>query len=222
MLLRIVVLATIPMVLAYVLETGKEFDASRYSSKGEKGERGYLGHHSAEKGAQGHHDKANHRKEYAEKAGQRRGYDHADGYYADHQQGDKGSKGFHYEDHGKYAKGHSTKGRHNVHKLNEFKKDTDFYDEDNDQGFEERHGGYEATKKVAHGDFYKGGYDKKGSDAAKYGVAGFVDKGSHYFDDQGYKKGQGQDAYYGNYAKFAKKGGKDEFDKFGFTSFKKE
>jgi hypothetical protein len=119
--------------------------------------------------------------------------------------------------HGRYAKGHSTKGHHNIHKLDEYKKNTDFFNEDDDQAFEERHGGYEATKAVARGGHNAGGHFKKAFLEGRYGLAGFADKGTHYFDDKGHKKATGQDGYYGHHAQFAQNGGQDGFKKFGYA-----
>ncbi|XP_971797.2 histidine-rich glycoprotein [Tribolium castaneum] len=217
MLFRLV-LIFLPLIYAYKSEFGKEFDASRYSSGGEKASSGYLGQHQTHNGVQGHHDKENHQKHYAENQGHKKGYNHQDGYYADHHQGQKGRNGYHYEDHGKYAKGHSTKGHHNVHKLDEYKKNTDFFDENNDEGFEEKHGGYELSRAVAKGGHNAGGHVNKGHESGKYGVVGFAEKGAHFFNDQGHKKAQGHDGYYGNHAQFAKHGGQDGIKKFGFIN----
>lgn len=45
-----------------------------------------------------------------------------------------------FEESGKHSKGHSTKGGHQVHKKDEYEKKTEFFEEDNDQGGEEKHG----------------------------------------------------------------------------------
>lgn len=42
--------------------------------------------------------------------------------------------------------GHSTKGEHNIHKVNEYMKKHEFYDENHDGGEHEKHGGFQVIK----------------------------------------------------------------------------
>lgn len=56
------------------------------------------------------------------------------GYHHEHKKGEKGEKGNKWEEHGSFKKGHSTKGKHEIHKLDEFKKEKKFFDEDGDEG----------------------------------------------------------------------------------------
>ncbi|RZB40238.1 hypothetical protein BDFB_011171 [Asbolus verrucosus] len=225
MVLRIILLgSTFAAVLSYKLNNlqlggGKEFQSSQVSTHGEKGDKGYIGHHQVEKGAQGHHDKENHKKEYAEEGGTKKGYNNKDGYYSQQHGGEKGQKGYHFEDEGRYAKGHSTQGHHNIHKLDEYKKDTEFFNEDNDEVFEERHAGYEASKELSLGKQNAGNYNKKVFLDGRYGKAGVLVKGSHYFDDNGHNKVHGSDGYYGNLAEYGKKLGQNEFKNYGYTRF---
>lgn len=44
------------------------------------------------------------------------------------------SLGNKWEEHGSFKKGHSTKGKHEIHKLDESKKEKKFFDEDGDEG----------------------------------------------------------------------------------------
>jgi hypothetical protein len=56
------------------------------------------------------------------------------GYHSEKKKGEKGEKGNKWEEHGSFKKGHSTKGNHEIHKLDEFKKEKKFFDEDGDEG----------------------------------------------------------------------------------------
>ena len=56
------------------------------------------------------------------------------GYHKEHKKGAKGEKGNNWEEHGHFKKGHSTKGAHEIHKLDESKKEKKFFDEDGDEG----------------------------------------------------------------------------------------
>lgn len=55
------------------------------------------------------------------------------GYHNKHEKGAKGHKGNKWEEHGHFKKGHSTKGQHEIHKLDESKKEKKFFDEDGDE-----------------------------------------------------------------------------------------
>lgn len=57
------------------------------------------------------------------------------GYHHEKKKGEKGEKGNKWEEHGSFKKGHSTKGKHEIHKLDEFKKEKKFFDEDGDEGW---------------------------------------------------------------------------------------
>jgi hypothetical protein len=41
-----------------------------------------------------------------------------------------------WEEHGSFKKGHKTSGKHEIHKLDESKKEKKFFDEDGDEGYE--------------------------------------------------------------------------------------
>jgi len=58
----------------------------------------------------------------------------AGGYHHEKKKGEKGEKGNKWEEHGSFKKGHSTKGKHEIHKLDESKKEKKFFDEDGDEG----------------------------------------------------------------------------------------
>lgn len=197
---------------------GQQFKAAEHASKGERGEKGYLAQHEIAKGAHGHHDKERKKNEFAEEGAKKDGYKHRDGYFAQQDGGAKGSKGYHYEDKGSYAKGHSTHGHHNVHKLDDYKKNVDFYDKDHDEAHQEKHGGYEVEKAAAVSGQKAGTHFDKGYLEGGFGIAGKYDKGEYEFDDQGHLKAQGKAQFYNKGAEFEKKGEAEAFKKFGFAN----
>lgn len=141
---------------------GKDHHSDGHSSKGEKGEKGYKGHHSDEKGEKGHHDKEGHDSEYEEDGGHKKSH-HDDGHYHhESEKGDKGEKGSGYEEKGSYGKGHHTKGHHIEAKGDEYGKKTNFFDEDHDEGFEEKYGDFHEDHGHKKGGSHKSGH-KKGS-----------------------------------------------------------
>ncbi|VEN43346.1 unnamed protein product [Callosobruchus maculatus] len=196
---------------------GKKFQEEHQSEQGEKGEKGYEKKKVAEKGEKGHHDKERHQKNYKEEGGAKKSH-HADaGYYEEKHAGEKGEKGFSFKDHGKYAKGHDTKGEHNVRKLNEFKKRTDFFDEDHDQAFKENHGEYEHEKGYKKGGSAKASKEAGGFQKGGYGKSKKQEKGGHHHADKGYKKGGGRESFYDKGASYGEEGKKDGFKKYDFS-----
>lgn len=86
---------------------------------------------------------------------------HDDGYYHhESEKGDKGEKGSGYEEKGSYGKGHHTKGHHIEAKGDEYGKKTNFFDEDHDEGFEEKYGDFHEEHGHKKGGSHKGGHHK--------------------------------------------------------------
>lgn len=56
------------------------------------------------------------------------------GYHHEKKGGKKGEAGKKHEEHGTFKKGKSTKGHHEVSKIDDWKKETKFGDEDGDEG----------------------------------------------------------------------------------------
>lgn len=187
-----------------------------YAVSGKKGDEGYLGFHETEKGAKGYHDKERNKGFYGEVGGNKKAYNDDSGYYKENNRGSKGKNGFNYADRATWAKGHNTKGSHSIHKLDELKKKTEFFDEDNDQSFKEKHGAYDKKSGFKKGSKDKGGAFKKGFFEAAFGLGGGFEKGSHNFDDQGHNNEKGQNEYYSNEEKYNKAGGSGLFKKWGF------
>ncbi|XP_050300114.1 uncharacterized protein LOC126738718 [Anthonomus grandis grandis] len=196
---------------------GKAFEATHHSAEGEEGKKGYSAHHVNEKGETGHHDKERHQKEYAEEGGNKKSHHHDDGYYASGHKGSHGEKGYHFVDKGSYAKGHDTKGHHNVHKLNEFEKKKEFFDEDYDESHKEKHGGFEQGNSFEKEDFQKGGHAKKVFYEGAYGAKGLAEKGDYNKEEGGRKKAAGNDQYFKEAEQFAKKEGADIFKELGYS-----
>lgn len=195
---------------------GKAYNAESYSEGGEKGEKGYEGFQEVESGKKGNHDKERHKGEYAEEGGNKKSHHHDDGYYSQHEKGEEGKEGHHYEEHGSYAKGHSTKGGHVIHKLDQFKKNTEFYDEDHDEAHKEKFGGYKHEFEKSSGAREKGGKHKGDYLEAYFGKDKKFEKGSYFNEDAGHKKAGGKEEQFANEQKHGKKGGNDEYKKHFF------
>ncbi|KAF7286547.1 uncharacterized protein LOC143192750 [Rhynchophorus ferrugineus] len=206
----------------YVQGAGQSYNEAQHSEHGEAGNKAYDSKHEAERGLQGHHDKERHQKEYAEEGGSKKAHNHDDGYYASGHKGSHGEKGYSFVDSGSYAKGHSTKGHHDVHKLDEYKKKKEFFDEDHDAAHKERHGGYELGKDFKNGEFKYGGHAKKVYFEGEFGATGKAEKGAHDLEDAGHLHAKGRDEYFKDAEEFVKKGNAEFFNNFGYELKKPE
>ncbi|XP_030749377.1 uncharacterized protein LOC115877371 [Sitophilus oryzae] len=206
----------------YVQGGGKSYDNVHQSQQGEAGKKAYVSKHQKEQGLQGHHDNERHQQKYAQEGGSKKSQSHDDGYYAGGHKGSHGEKGYSYVDKGSYAKGHSTKGHHDVHKLDEFQKKKTFFDEDHDEADQEKHGGYEVGKDFKNGQFKYGGHAKKVYFEGEFGASGKAEKGDHDFEEAGHKRASGKDAYFKDAEEFVKKGNSELFKNFGFNVKKQE
>lgn len=200
----------------FVKGGGKSYGEEEHAAKGEKGDEAFSSFHEVDKGAKGYHDKEGHKGYYAEIGGNKDAYFDKGGYNKENNKAVKGSAGFNYEDHATWAKGHHTKGKHNVHKLDELKKQTEFFDEDHDQSYKEKHGGYEKKFGYAAGSKKKGGSFKKGFLQGAFGLGGGFEKGKHSSSEKGYDNLEGKKEFYANGEKFDKEGGSGLFKKWGW------
>lgn len=195
---------------------GKSYGEEEHSAKGEKGDEAYSSFHEVDRGAKGHHDKEGHKGHYAEVGGNKNAYFDKGGYHKEQNKAVKGSAGFDYADHATWAKGHHTKGKHNIHKLDELKKKTEFFDEDHDQAYKEKHGGYETKFGFAAGAKKKAGGFNKGFLQGAFGLGGGFEKSKHSSSDKGHDNEEGKNEYYSKGEKFNKDGGSGLFKKWGW------
>lgn len=195
---------------------GKSYGEEGYAVKGEKGDVGYSKFHEVDKGAKGHHDNEGHKGFYGEVGGHKDAYFDQGGYNKEHNKAVKGGAGFKYADHATWATGHHTKGKHNIHKLDELKKKTEFFDEDNDSAYKEKHGAYEHKTGFAKGGKKKGGHFDKGFLQGAFGVGGSFEKGKHSSSDKGHDNQEGKSEYYSKGEKFNKDGSSGLSKKWGW------
>ncbi|CAG9762052.1 unnamed protein product [Ceutorhynchus assimilis] len=186
---------------------GKDTHSDHHGAHGEKGDKGYKGHHHHEKGQKGHHDKEDHSKHYDEHGGHKKEHHHDDGYHGDYHKKHGGKKAAKYEEKGEHNKGHTTKGEHNIHKKEEYDKKTEFFEEENEGGESETHGGFKHESDYKKGGHRKGGHKKGGHHEDHYGKKGESEKGGHYKDEKGHNQKGGQDKHHEHESKHGEKEG---------------
>jgi hypothetical protein len=113
-------------------------------------------------------------------------------------------------------KGHRTSGFHNVYRKDEYKKDTDFYDEDHDGGHYEKYGAFDAHHKDEAAGYEKGGKHDSAYELAKRGREGHYDKGREHKAHKGHEGAEGEDTYREEQADFDSKDAKHHSNQRGF------
>lgn len=100
-------------------------------------------------------------------------------------EGKKGEKGHKFNEEGRFHKGHSTKGKHVVHKIDEDEKKHKYFDEDYDGGYVDKHGKFHANKDSKKGGSHKKGHAHKAEESASAGKKGHGKKGHHDKEEKG-------------------------------------
>ncbi|KAL1461614.1 hypothetical protein WDU94_013492 [Cyamophila willieti] len=164
---------------------GEKHEKTKKKSKGKNNKESYDNYHEEESAKKGHNKKEKHKKKYHDTKGEKRKHSEEQGHYGKSEEEEEAEKGAKFEEEGSHEKGHSTKGEHNIHKVNEYMKKHEFYDEHHDGGEHEKHGGFQE-----HHDHSKGKKEKSGKQSGKHtsgeqGKKGMADHGKKYED---YKK----------------------------------
>lgn len=110
-------------------------------------------------------------------------------YHSKNEKGKKGEKGFKFFEEGSFRKGHSIKGSHVIHKLNESEKKNKFFDEDYDGGYDEKHDDFHEKFGSKKGGSHKKGHFNKSFAEKGEGKSGHGKHTKHHSDESGDYKG---------------------------------
>ncbi|XP_048511008.1 sarcoplasmic reticulum histidine-rich calcium-binding protein-like [Athalia rosae] len=201
---------------------GHRHDAEEHQARGEKGEKGYKNYHGFDKGEKGEHDSENHKGQYSEDAGSKKAHSDNAAHYDKHEVKSEGESGASYGKGASHKKGHKTSGFHNVYHKDEYKKDTDFYDEAHKSGQFEKHGAFGAEHAAGEGAFKKGGRHDSGHSESERGKSGEYDKGHNHEEAEGHRREEGNEKYHENYEDYAKKGEASEGKTHGYSRKNRE
>lgn len=109
-------------------------------------------------------------------------------YYRHHEKneaGKKGEKGHKFNEEGRFHKGHSIKGKHVLHNLDESGKKHKYFDEDYDGAFNDEHGKFHENKGAKKGGSHKKGHHHKAEESDAAGKKGHGQKGHHDKEEKG-------------------------------------
>lgn len=111
--------------------------------------------------------------------------------------------------------GHSTKGEHNIHKLNEYMKKHSFYDEQHDGGQHAKHGGFSESHAHVKGKKAKSGSREGKHEAGERGKKGLVNRGKQYEDYEKEGRREGKKQHRAERKEWGEEGGKKRGEKWG-------
>ncbi|XP_078036931.1 uncharacterized protein LOC144470026 [Augochlora pura] len=179
--------------------SGEQYAAEEHSQRGESGEEGYKSKSVFGKGERGAYDGEHSEGRYSENGGREKGHVDEAEEHGSHDEASGGGKGSNYGHSSYRKKGDKTKGFHNVYHKDEYKKETDFYDEDHKKGYFDKFEKFDKDSKAAEHGFQKGGHRSSGHEQEDSGKKGYYDKGHDSRQDQGHETEEGEKSYHSNH-----------------------
>ncbi|CAL7945092.1 unnamed protein product [Xylocopa violacea] len=182
---------------------GEEHKADEYSQHGDKGEKGYKTLKEFSESEHGSDDNKHDEGYYKKEGGHKKGHVDEAEKHGSHEEAEKGKEGGSYGHSSYHKKGHKTNGYHNVYHKDEYKKETDYYDDEHKKGHFVEYEEFDKSYKNDGGDFKKGGHHSSGHDYLDSGKKGYYDKGHHDALNQGHQAEEGEKSYYTNHEDYA-------------------
>ncbi|XP_043256095.1 uncharacterized protein DDB_G0290685-like [Colletes gigas] len=183
------------------MNVGGSYDGSseagdgEYSRHGEKAAKGYKKLEEFEKGERGIDSNENQKGYYSNSGEHDEGHVDEAETYGSHEEAENDQEGSDYGRSSYRNKGHKTNGFHNVYCKDEYKKKTDFYDDDHKKGFSDKYENFEKDYKADEGNSKKGGRRSSGNDRQDRGKKGYYVKGHRESQDQGHANEEAEKSY---------------------------
>ncbi|XP_031836783.1 uncharacterized protein LOC116428810 [Nomia melanderi] len=175
---------------------------------------------SRESGRKGDHQKEKQRTDKVESGGKKKSHSKEDGssnYEEAKTGGRTGSS--HQKKKGDYVDSKAG-GYHNVYHKDEFKKDHDFYDNDDEGGHLKKHGQYKEKHTAYEGSYKKGASKNSGSGESEAGKKGTSENSQAEQESEGHVASSEYDGFFKNFQGFAKQTGQGKGEKFDFAEMK--
>lgn len=202
----------------FLKKYGKSYNDEASSKHGDRLDTGYKTLDAFNKGLHGSYDNQQAKSYYDQNGGNKQlAYDHA-GNYAANQAAGKASKGGSFGQKDFHKKGAKTTGYHKVLHKDDYNKQHKFYDKADKSGNFNKHGDYDAKFDNSQGHYAKGGHKDSGYENDQYGEKGISDKGSFEDVAKGFRKANGNEGFFQDYAGFSKKGGKESGSVGGYNA----
>ncbi|XP_017875041.1 uncharacterized protein At5g39570-like [Ceratina calcarata] len=188
---------------------GEDYESKGYSEHGEKGDKGYDTKEGFSNSDHGSDDSGHDGGYYKNSGGQKKGHDDEAEKHGSYEEWEDGNGGSSYGHSSYHKKGHKTNGFHNVYHKDEYKKETDIYDDDHKKGHFEEYDEFDKGYGTEESGSKKGGHHSSEHDYQDRGKKGHYDRGNHDNRDQGHRAEQGEKSYYDNYENYAEEGGSE-------------
>lgn len=195
---------------------GEENVEGNQSQNGEKSVSNYDTKHAFDKGEKGSYENEDEKKYYLVKGLNKKGFnDAANAYEAKHETDNK-SQGEDFSVSGYHKKGQKTTGYHRVYHKDEYKKDREFYDEEDKRGSWKRWGNGNKMREAISGGGKSSGRHEEGQNEEEHGAEGHADRGRNVQAASGHNSAQGREQYATNKDTFATRGDNQRNRLFGF------
>ncbi|XP_076178987.1 uncharacterized protein LOC143152573 [Ptiloglossa arizonensis] len=181
---------------------GENHVSEEHSQHGKKGNKGYKKYKEFSEGEHSGLDNESQRGYHSEESKGDKGHADEAEEYGSREEADSGEVGNDWG-HSSYSKkGQKTNGFRNVYSKDEYKKVTDFYDDDHKKGHFVKYGDFDEGYKAVEGDFEKAGHRSSGNEHWDRGKKGYHDKGHRETQDQGRATVEDEKSYRENRANY--------------------
>ena len=172
-----------------------EHSEEEASSHGEQGQKGYSSHKDFDQGDKQHLENDFEAGDFHDQAGYDKAHEDSGGEHDSHNEAEEANEGAKFGKTEYHKKGHKTTGFHNVYHKDEYKKNSEFYDEDHDGGNYDKYGGYDSHHEDAKAGYVKNNRHDAAHDHAGHSSKGEYDKGREQSAHAGHEGAKGEESY---------------------------
>ncbi|KAI4491158.1 hypothetical protein M0802_010379 [Mischocyttarus mexicanus] len=198
-------------------DDGSSFEINEHSSNGKKADSSHNSYDLFDDEQKKDYDSVEKTDHYDLKGGQKKEYIDKSGVYDQHDDLKKGEEGVKREHNSYYKKGEKTNGYHKVYHKDEYKKNTEFYDENHKDGQFGKHYSFDQHNNENEGDYKKKSHHDSGLDQWNKTKKDDFNKGHDVTRNQEQHSEKNEDSYHNDYSDYSKEGGKVTENKHGYS-----
>ncbi|KAI4487476.1 hypothetical protein M0804_005625 [Polistes exclamans] len=198
-------------------DAGSSFQIEEHSSNGKKGDSARNSYDQFDEEQKKTYDSAEKAGHYNLKGGQKKEHIDTSGAYGQHDDLKKNEEGAKRENSSYYKKGGKTNGFHKVYHKDEYKKNTDFYDENHKDGQFSKHFSFDQHNNAKEGDYKKESHHDSGLDQWDKTKKDDFKKGHDVSRNQEHHSEKDEDSYHKDYSDYSREGGERAEKKHGYS-----
>ncbi|XP_014210484.1 hornerin-like [Copidosoma floridanum] len=176
-------------------ESGSQQELERDSASGERDRQGYAQSHGYEAAEAKKHDSGSEEAHHEEEAAHAAGHEHEEAEHGAHEEEEAARDAASHSDGSFHRKGERTTGYHKVYHKDEYKKNSEFYDEADAGGQYERYGSGRKEHAAEEGGHAKAGSHESGHENAVQGRRGYGDAGHEELESRSRVAEEAEDAH---------------------------